>query len=1321
MWLVSFSLAADYTFQWDANHPNDDVVAYRIYWSNSSGDYNTSDRAHISVGSLSDPDHPQWTINIPDLNPGEDYYFVCTAVDNKGYESDDSEELSTNPEAGDTTPPTITWGPSASDIEIDSATVAWGTNEASDSEVRYDTSSKSWSSYVYGKDTSNLVTSHSIDLTNLDPETTYYYRIRSMDAAGNDVISSEGTFTTDAEPPPPDTTPPTITWGPSAGDIETDSATVAWGTNEASNSEVRYDISSKSWGSYAFSKEASNLVASHSLDLSGLEPDTTYYYRARSMDAAGNDVISSEYFFTTDEAPVDPPPPDPDTTPPMITSYGVNAITQTSAVIQWTTNENSDSQVAYDVDSKSWWSYDFRESASSLVKSHSIALNSLLPGTTYFYRIRSSDAAGNRVTSSEFTFTTDEDDEDPPPPEPDTTAPVFTVLPGITDVDATAATLYWRTDEASDTEVRYDDVSTIWSQYAHQEIVASLVTNHSITLTGLLPDTTYYCRVRSTDAAGNQITSNEIPFTTEAESDPDVQDPDTVAPVLLVQPSTTDIASRTATLYWRTNEVSNSAVQYDIISTTWNDYASQQLTASLETNHIVTLSGLLPDTVYYYRVSSTDAAGNQSTSDEFSFTTLVDGGGPPPPENDTSPPGIFSSSKSNITQNCAVIKWITDETSDSEVRFELSSADWESYSMHQSKEALVTTHTLILTGLESGTTYYYRFASADISGNQIISGEYRLTTLVGTDTSAPQLISWPTVTDQSDNTATVEWDTNEASDSQVQYDTVSNEWDAYANGLSDSNLITHHVMTLTDLTPDTSYFLRVGSIDSIANGPAISNEVSFHTDQEPDGEEPTTTSPPTVVLMFSPDPPEQPQSLATGISALVDRQDVVQTFSVAISWKTDEVSVGEIRYGTTSATWDQYPYLSKGNELTKNQTVMLTGLLPGARYYFRVGSTDAFGNGPSSDPSETNNPFAEQSFQTVLPPDTAPPRILENPAALHIDNESAVIAWETDESSTSVVQYGLLETEWNGFSNSIQQAEMVKKHMVSITGLIPSSQYYFAVGSHDVAGNGPNQNNTASNPSKVYSFQTTAVVDEIPPSISDIEKLHVTNTTVLIAWETDEPSNSMIQYGVDPNAWGDYEYSINESDMVVTHHVTITGLQPQTDYYFRIASTDANGNGPEADLMVNNPSEELFVTTNTAPDQTAPQLFNIYLEENQDDGAVTIEWETDEPGNSQVGYDTSSQSWGEYAFGDNNAELTRNHRIILPNLQKDVSYYLRIGSVDASGNNHDTSTDDQNPSPEYEVQLNSSGIPIDPPTISPDDSTSDSEELPTCFVKTILN
>ncbi len=306
--------------------------------------------------------------------------------------------------------------------------------------------------------------------------------------------------------------------------------------------------------------------------------------------------------------------------------------------------------------------------------------------------------------------------------------------------------------------------------------------------------------------------------------------------------------------------------------------------------------------------------------------------------------------------------------------------------------------------------------------------------------------AWPTVTDQSDTTATIEWSTHEVSDSQVQFDTVAGDWDIYSYAANDTQLAIRHVVTLTDLTPDTAYFFRVGSWDSVANGPAISAEQAFNTEPMPDEAEPTTTSPPTVVLMFVPSPPDQPGTLDSAIRALAANE--ADTISVAIAWKTDEASIGEVRYGRFSSTWDQYTHVSMSDELSKNQTVILTDLLQGQRYYFRVGSTDAFGNGPSSDPAETNNPFAEQSFIAALPPDDTPPRIIDNPQVLNIDNATAVIVWETDEPSTSEVQYGLADAEWGAFTHSIQDMAMVKTHLVTLSGLLAKHALCLCCGFH---------------------------------------------------------------------------------------------------------------------------------------------------------------------------------------------------------------------------------------------------------------------------------
>ena len=69
------------------------------------------------------------------------------------------------------------------------ATITWDTNEASDSRVDYGTSPNSLTSTASSP---GLGTSHSVELTGLDPNTTYHYRVTSVDAATNSTTDPGG-------------------------------------------------------------------------------------------------------------------------------------------------------------------------------------------------------------------------------------------------------------------------------------------------------------------------------------------------------------------------------------------------------------------------------------------------------------------------------------------------------------------------------------------------------------------------------------------------------------------------------------------------------------------------------------------------------------------------------------------------------------------------------------------------------------------------------------------------------------------------------------------------------------------------------------------------------------------------------------------------------------------------------------------------------------------------------------------------------------------------------------------------------------------------
>jgi len=85
----------------------------------------------------------------------------------------------------------------SSGITLSGATITWTTNEASDSQVEYGLTAS------YGSSTSlntSLGTSHSMALSGLTASTTYHYRVKSRDAAGNLGTSGDYSFTTSAQP-----------------------------------------------------------------------------------------------------------------------------------------------------------------------------------------------------------------------------------------------------------------------------------------------------------------------------------------------------------------------------------------------------------------------------------------------------------------------------------------------------------------------------------------------------------------------------------------------------------------------------------------------------------------------------------------------------------------------------------------------------------------------------------------------------------------------------------------------------------------------------------------------------------------------------------------------------------------------------------------------------------------------------------------------------------------------------------------------------------------------------------------------------------------
>lgn len=195
--------------------------------------------------------------------------------------------------------------------------------------------------------------------------------------------------------------------------------------------------------------------------------------------------------------------------------------------------------------------------------------------------------------------------------------------------------------------------------------------------------------------------------------------------------------------------------------------------------------------------------------------------------------------------------------------------------------------------------------------------------------TTPPIISNVLTSAIGQTTAIVTWQTNEASDSTVEYGINT----AYGSTVTDAAMTTTHSLTLTGLSSATTYHLRVISKDAVANS-ATSADFTF-----------TTTAPPVV-----PPPPDTTPPVISNVAAGSLGQN-----TATITWQTNEAADSAIEYGISTA----YGSSLTDAILAASHNFTLTGLTPASSYHFRVISKDAAGN------TATSGDF---TFTTVAPP-----------------------------------------------------------------------------------------------------------------------------------------------------------------------------------------------------------------------------------------------------------------------------------------------------------------------------------------------------------------
>ena len=503
------------------------------------------------------------------------------------------------------------------DVEINIPSEVWidfGSVDAS-GKVAQTTSSGLYSTKESSED---LISQHSITLSDLEPATRYRYRISAVlpdldaisaakaagvlqvvddtlttDPTGNEPWSRDLQFVTSSAD---DVFPPAIVEGPLLASlrdriavicVETDVPTIAriyYGDEVTYNTPDEFEIVDLN----AQGKPRFALI--HYLTMVGLDPGTNYSYRLELEAANGQPPGGAGSFVTDTKA---------DTQFPVITFGPINTLnTHDTSVVEWGTDESSDSDGRYGADSASL--DDFANSGDNVID-HKLTFTNLDPGTTYSYVIGSTDPIGNGATESTLgVFTTN--------PELDLTQPKIESGPEIGYKNDRSATIIWGLDEVASGEAEFgttEDLGFVRS-------VPTTSDAQEITLTNLEPATTYFYRVTSFDLSNNGPVQSEIlEFTTDA-------DADVALPIisnLVVTPADSSVL-----ITWDTDELADSFVEFgtnaELLEFNIGD-------ADDVLQHEITLTNLIPSTAYVGRVGSVDRAGNISENDIVDgFTTL---------------------------------------------------------------------------------------------------------------------------------------------------------------------------------------------------------------------------------------------------------------------------------------------------------------------------------------------------------------------------------------------------------------------------------------------------------------------------------------------------------------------------------------------------------------------------------------------------------------------------------------------------------------------------------------------------------------------------
>jgi hypothetical protein len=454
-----------------------------------------------------------------------------------------------------------------------------------------------------------------------------------------------------------------------------------------------------------------------------------------------------------------------------------------------------------------------------------------------------------------------------------------------------------------------------------------------------------------------------------------------------------------------------------------------------------------------------------------------------------------------------------------------------------------------------------------------------------TDQEAPEITNVQ-VSEVGETSVTVTWDTDESSDSAVNYG-LQPDYGIVRVPVAER---TTHSITLDSLEPGRVYYFRVVSADADGNqgisadyrvqtsgdpqtgdgdgqgqaaaqGEGQGSQAANDSQSESQTQSQSQTTQEIVDQINQITNPQQLQEILNevvkAIQGITEDLTIVgpptvipETTTALVKWTTDRESSSEVVFSASNGfDGNNYAYSQKstgGN--TTDHEIQIIGLTPFTEYSFKVKSTDTYGI-----EGESRN----YTFKTKA---SAPD--IRNLRVLKVEENAATLAWDTTVPAKALVEYQDLTT---GDQQSVGRPTLATSHQMRLGDLTLGTRYVAFVTSENSGGD-----RIRSQP-----IQFITVRDIAPPIITNVTNESTifpggeSRIQTIIEWDTDEPSFCLMTYqeGV---AGGAEAYTIEkEMKTYNTAHVeVVVDFAPATVYQFFLECEDDVGNSVKSENFV---------------------------------------------------------------------------------------------------------------------------------------------------------